>query len=86
MTESQMILEQQDVGLLFTIFAILACILPIYGGFKKSQAQGIINMSIVAAVLFLYFNIPTARSIITIIFVSVVIIGVVVQAKQSLFP
>lgn len=86
MTETQAYLEQQDIGLMFTIFAIMACVIPIYSGFKKSTSQGLINTSIVGGILSFYSLVPGARTVITILFMVWIMAGVLLHAKQTLFP
>jgi hypothetical protein len=86
MTETQAYLQQQDVYHLFIIFAVLACVIPIYEGFKKSTARGLINTSIVGGILSFYYLVPEARFYITVVFMVWVMAGILVGTKQTLFP
>lgn len=78
-------LQHQDVNNLLTIFAIMACILPIYYGFKKSKRQGIINSGIVSLVLYGYFTIPVIRTIVLVLFVAYIVYGVIGGVIKNVF-
>ena len=85
MTETQAMLQQQDVNAMWLIFAVLACILPIYYGFKKNVKSGMLNTSIVSGALFLYFTVPAAKTIITIGFILFILVGLVQGIKENVF-
>ena len=61
--------QQDEISTLWAIFAIIACWTAISAGFKKSRRQGIINTSIVAGVLYLYFTVPVINTVLTMGFV-----------------
>ena len=73
-----------ETGALFAILALLVCILVIRAGFKKSQAHGIAGIGAVGLVLYLYFTIPAAATVITILFSAFLLIGLVGIIKEIL--
>lgn len=85
MTETQSFLQQQDISLLWLIFAALACIIPIYYGFKKSVTIGLLNTTAVVAILFLYITFPAAKTIITVVFIVTIIVGIIINVKDAVF-
>jgi uncharacterized membrane protein YphA (DoxX/SURF4 family) len=75
---------QVETHSLFAILALLACILVIRAGFKKSQAHGIAGIGAVSLALYLYFTVPAAATIITILFSAFLLIGLVGVVKEIL--
>jgi len=85
MTDTQAMLQQQDVYNLWFILAVIACGVVIYEGFKKSAKQGIINSSVVCAILALYVTVPGARTAIAIVFMGGVVFEVLRKVKDFSF-
>ena len=78
-------LQAQDVSNMWNILVLLAIILPIYYGFKKSKRQGVMNTGLVGAVLFLYIFIPAAREMILFLFIIIIIINLTIHIKEVVF-
>jgi hypothetical protein len=73
----------QETNSLFAIFALIACVLIIRAGFKKSQVHGIASTSGVGLVLYLYFTVPAAHSAITVLFSIFLLIGLLQTIKEN---
>jgi len=78
-------LFQQDTDNMITIMVYLACIMPVYYGFKKSPLHGLINSGAVGAVLYCYFTFPVAQTIIAVLFIVYILVGVIGSAIKNVF-
>ncbi len=75
---------QTETESLFAIFALIACVMVIRAGFKKSQTHGIAGIGAVGLVLYLYFTVPAATTAITIAFGVFLLIGLLQTVKEIL--
>lgn len=67
--------EPEDGAVMIYIFMVIAAGMIIYDSFKKSKASGIIAISIVLSLAYLFFTIEKARTIITLAFGAWFLVG-----------
>jgi len=76
--------QMNEVQSLWIVFAIMACGLIIYRGFKKNTSSGVINSAVVGGILYLYIAVPGAQSIIAALFAVFIIFGAISFLREVL--
>jgi len=82
---TQEIHEMAEADLMVVIFALLASYMPIHAGYKKGPGYLLGAVAAVGGIWFLYFNVPIAHEIITIIFSLVMLVAILFKIFELFF-